>query len=143
MENPFPCLCNGPRPPEQSQAVLGGGGGWAPHPPVKGPLGFVSPALVYLHLLPPLTTLTLCFCSQEQQFRVQDRINSFHLLSVPREFQRQSAGCIWGTCFPRGSSGDLRTPAFVGSRLWQTGPPRFQGWKRKVKFSRAFDLSEC
>lgn len=106
-------------------------------PPVKGPLGFISPALVYLHLLPLLTTLTLCFCSQEQQFWVQDGINSFHLLGVPREFQRQSAG---GRVSPQGHPG---TPAFVGSRLWQRGPPRFQGWKRKVKFSRAFDLSEC
>lgn len=65
-------------------------------PPVKGPLGFISPVLVYLCLLPPLTTLTLWFCSQEQQFRVQDRINSFNLLVFLENSKGKALGVSGG-----------------------------------------------
>ena len=104
-------------------------------PPVKGPLGFISPALVYLHLLPPLTTLALCFCSQEQQFRVQDGINSFHLLGIPREFQRQSAGCIWGTCFPTGSPGH---PGLCGIQALAERPTKVSGLEEERKIFKSF-----
>ena len=103
-------------------------------PPVKGPLGFISPAPVYLHLLPPLTTLTLRFCSQEQQFRVQDGINSFNLLSVPREFQRQGAGYIWGMCFPTGLSGD---PSLRGIQALAERTTEVSGLEEKGKIFKS------
>ena len=104
-------------------------------PPVKGPLGFISPALVYLHLLPPLTTLNLWFCSQEQQFRVQDGINSFNLLGVPREFQKQGAGCIWGMCFPTGPS---REPSLRGIQALAERTTKVSGLEEKGKIFKSF-----
>lgn len=103
-------------------------------PPVKGPLGFISPVLVYLRLLPPLTTLTLWFCSQEQQFQVQDRINSFNLLV----FLENSKGRRWvylGDVFPTGPS---REPSLRGIQALAERTTTISGLEEKGKIFKSF-----